>query len=131
MFLLDTNTLIYFFKGEGRVAQTLVATPAHEVAVSTVSVFELETGLRKSTDPRRRRSQFEALLDAVQLLSLDAPAARAAAGVRAALETKGQPIGPLDTLIAGIALSRDATLVTRNLDEFSRVPHLKVVDWHG
>ena len=131
MFLLDTNTLIYFFKGEGQVARTLLATPADEVAVSTVSLFELETGLRKASEPRKRRNQLDAFIGTVQLLSLDADAARAAADVRAALEIKGRPIGPLDTLIAGIALSRGATLVSRNLGEFSRVPRLRVVDWHG
>jgi tRNA(fMet)-specific endonuclease VapC len=40
------------------------------------------------------------------------------------------PIGPFDTLIAGIAVATNATLVTHNLREFSRVSGLKVVDWY-
>jgi tRNA(fMet)-specific endonuclease VapC len=39
------------------------------------------------------------------------------------------PIGAIDTLIAGVALSLDATLVTHNTREFSRVPNLEIVDW--
>lgn len=131
MFLLDTNTLIYFFKGEGGVADKLLATPPEQVAVSTVSLYELETGLRKSTSPKQRRKQLDAFTGAAQVWDLGQAAATAAADIRAALEAKGQPIGPLDTLIAGIAVARGATLVTRNLRKFSRVTKLKTVDWHG
>jgi len=60
----------------------------------------------------------------------DSAAAEAAARIRVELETHGSSIGPLDLLIAGTALSRgDATLVTNNIQEFSRVPGLHVVDW--
>jgi len=47
----------------------------------------------------------------------------------AALEKKGQPIGPMDTLIAAHAVSMDATLITHNTREFSRIPHLAIEDW--
>lgn len=49
--------------------------------------------------------------------------------MRAALEGRGRPIGPMDTLIAAHALSLDATIVTHNLREFSRIPDLRVEDW--
>ena len=49
--------------------------------------------------------------------------------VRATLERKGKPIGPLDTLIAAHALALGATLVTNNLREFRRVPNLPVESW--
>jgi tRNA(fMet)-specific endonuclease VapC len=50
--------------------------------------------------------------------------------VRVDLERRGLPIGPLDNLIAGVALARRATLVTRNTREFSRVPNLAIMDWY-
>jgi tRNA(fMet)-specific endonuclease VapC len=59
----------------------------------------------------------------------DSAAAEAAARIRVELETHCSLIGPLDLLIAGTALSRGATLVTNNIQEFSRVPGLHVVDW--
>ena len=131
MFLLDTNTLIYFFKGQGRVAERLLATPPNQIAVSSVSLYELETGIRKSSHPKLRRKQLDAFATATQVWVLDRTAAIMAADVRAALESKGTPIGPLDTLIAGIALAHAATLITRNLREFSRVPRLVSADWYG
>ncbi len=51
------------------------------------------------------------------------------ARLRAELAGQGAPIGPMDTLIAGHALSRGYTLVTGNVREFIRVPGLSVVDW--
>ena len=38
-------------------------------------------------------------------------------------------IGRADLFIASVALANDATLVTRNLKHFRRVPNLKVVNW--
>jgi tRNA(fMet)-specific endonuclease VapC len=129
MFALDTNTLIYFFKGEGRVAERLLASPPSSIAIPSVTVFEIETGIAKSADPQKRRRQLDELLDLVAILPFDRVAATTAARIRAELERGGAPIGPLDTLIAGTALANDATLVTHNTREFGRVPKLQVVDW--
>jgi len=71
MYVLDTNTLIYFFRGQGKVAERLLATPPAEVAIPAVSVYELEVGIAKSTEPTKRRRQFEELLDAVREVSND------------------------------------------------------------
>ncbi|MFA9462239.1 type II toxin-antitoxin system VapC family toxin [Thiohalorhabdus methylotrophus] len=130
MFALDTNTLIYFFKGQGRVAERLLAQPPAQIAIPMLVVYELEVGIAKSTSPERRRAQLGELLDAVTLLPFDRQAASAAADIRAALETAGQPIGPLDTLIAGTAVAHGATLVTRDVNEFARVRQLSIENWY-
>jgi tRNA(fMet)-specific endonuclease VapC len=130
MFLLDTNTLIYFFKGQGKVAKHLFATPPVDIAISSVSLYEIEVGIAKSTQPTKRRRQFDTFLEVVSVLPFDRSAARAAAMVRSELERRGLPIGPLDNLIAGIALAHRATLVTRNTREFSRLSNLAVTDWY-
>ncbi len=77
------------------------------------------------------RTQRERLLDVVHVVAFDRHAAKASAEVRVALEKRGQPIGPVDTLIAGTALACQATLVTRNTREFRRVDGLLVEDWFG
>lgn len=130
MFLLDTNTLIYFFKGQGKVAEHLFAVAPGEVAISSVSLYEIEVGIAKSAQPAKRRRQFDTFLAAVMVFPFDRAAARAAATLRVDLERRGLPIGPLDNLIAGVALTHGATLVTRNTREFSRLPGLAVIDWY-
>lgn len=131
MLALDTNTLVYFFKGIGGVAQRLQATPPREVGIPAVVLYELEVGIAKSRSPEHRRSALGALLQLARILPFDAASARCAADARARLEVAGTPIGPLDTLIAGTALAHSATLVTHNTREFSRVPGLSIVDWVG
>ncbi|MDZ7790553.1 MAG: type II toxin-antitoxin system VapC family toxin [Xanthomonadales bacterium] len=130
MYALDTNTLIYFFKGIGQVAKNLLVQPPSEIQIPTVVAYEIETGIAKSERAEARRSQFDQLLDVVHLVPFDHAAARQAARLRACLERRGTPIGPLDTLIAGTALARGATLVTHNTGEFSRVEGLNLVDWY-
>ncbi len=128
-YALDTNTLIYFFKGHGQVAGNLLATPPAEVTIPAVVVYEIETGIAKSTDPNKRKGQLAELLNAVTVLPFDGDSARRAAHLRARLERQGTPIGPMDTLIAGTALAHNATLVTHNTAEFQRVPALQLTDW--
>ncbi|GMW07422.1 MAG: hypothetical protein AMXMBFR8_22180 [Nevskiales bacterium] len=130
MFLLDTDTLIYFFRGQGRVAEHLLATAPADVAVGAITIYEIDTGIARSSDPAKRRRQLTQLLDSVNVLAFDRAAAARAADVRVTLERKGQPIGPLDTLIAGTALAHRATLVTHNTREFRRVPGLALGDWY-
>lgn len=131
MYVLDTNTLIYFFRGDGRVAERLLATSPTDIALPSVVVYELETGIAKSSDSARRRGQLDQLLRVVAVLSFGVEEAKAAAALRARLQGEGTPIGPMDTLIAGTAVAHRGVLVTRNVREFSRVPGLLVEDWYG
>jgi tRNA(fMet)-specific endonuclease VapC len=130
IFALDTNTLIYFFKGIGQVAEHLFNTPPPNIAIPAVVLYELEVGIAKSSSSGRRRAKLDELIEVVSLLPLGRNEAHAAAAVRADLERHGKPIGPLDTLIAGTALANRATLVTHNTREFGRVPNLEIVDWY-
>jgi tRNA(fMet)-specific endonuclease VapC len=65
------------------------------------------------------------------MLPFDSECAAIAARLRAELEAAGTPMAPHDTLIAATALRHQATLVTRNVREFSRVAGLLWVNWHG
>jgi tRNA(fMet)-specific endonuclease VapC len=129
MWVLDTNTLIYFFKGMGRVSETLLSHSPDSIAIPAIVLYELEVGIAKSTAPRKRRQQLKALTDATLLLPFGAAEAEAAARIRVDLEKYGQPIGHYDVLIAATALAQKATLVTHNTREFGRIKQLNVEDW--
>jgi len=130
MFALDTNTLVYFFKGTGNVKDRLLATPPRDVAIPAVVVYELEAGIWQSATPEKRRRQLDEFLAFTTILPLDRKSSSAAAEVGAALKKRGAAIGPMDTLIAGTAMAHGATLVTRNTGEFKRVAGLKLIDWY-
>lgn len=129
MYLLDTNTLIYFFKDMGNVAKTLLSKSPKDISIPSISLYELEVGIAKSNNPKKRKQQLELLTSRITVLPFAAKEAELAAMVRAELENMGTPIGPYDNLIAGIALSSNATLVTHNTKEFNRVKGLLLEDW--
>jgi tRNA(fMet)-specific endonuclease VapC len=130
MYILDTNTLIYYFKGQGNVAQNLESFRPEELVISTIVLFELQVGLAKSTSPTKRSQQLQQLLSRITLAPFDRAAALAAGTIRAQLEQQGTPIGPMDVLILGTAVALQGTIVTRNGREFSRVKGLPIVDWY-
>lgn len=131
MYLLDTNTLIYFFKQQGKVSARLQATPASQIAIASVVLLELEYGILRSTKPDLQREGVAAVLSVFRVLDLNHASAKQAAWVKYTLEKRGTPIGHCDQLIAGIALAHQCTLVTRNTAEFSRVDGLSVENWYG
>ena len=130
MWVLDTNTLIYFFRGEGNVAKEILARSPSAIGIPSIVLYELEVGIAKSTSPRKRMGQLEELIAVVQTLPFGAAEARVSAAIRSSLEKKGKPIGPYDVLIAGTAKACNATLVTRNTREFKRVRGLVLENWY-
>ena len=130
MFVLDTNTVIYFFKGSGNVSQNLLSKSPKDIGIPTIVLFELEVGIAKSRFSRKRIKQLQDLIALVQVLPFGLKEARAAASIRAQLEKKGIGIGPYDILISGTALAHQATLVTHNTKEFSRIQKLQIEDWY-
>ena len=129
-YLLDSDTLIYFFKGIGQVRSHLTEQRDSDINLCTPVLYELLTGAYKSRDPRSQLAQLEAAKKRFQILSFTAACADRSAQARAHLERLGTPIGSIDTLIAGIALAHNLTLVTRNTREFERVPGLNIENWH-
>ncbi|MEW5741149.1 MAG: PIN domain-containing protein [Myxococcota bacterium] len=128
--LLDTCTVSDYFRRRGAVAAALHAVAPHELAISTVTEFEMRFGLARQ--PRLAPSlgrQVNAFLQVVRVLPFDREDAAASGLIRATLERAGRPIAPLDALIAGVAVAKGLTLVTSNEDEFSRVPGLAVENW--
>lgn len=129
-YLLDTNTCIYLLNGRHpELAKKLASVSATEVGVSSVAWFELMFGAAKSTQRSEVEQRLRTFARQIEVVPLDAAASEAAAVVRAELEQAGKPIGSFDTLIAGHALARTATLVTHNIREFKRVRGLRTTDW--
>jgi tRNA(fMet)-specific endonuclease VapC len=128
--LLDTNICIYLIKKRPpSVLKRFDALPAGTVAISSITVAELEFGVQKSQYPSQNQQALEQFLLPLVILDFDHEAARTYGKLRAWLETRGKTIGALDMLIAAHALSKGLPLATNNAREFSRVPGLKVLNW--
>ena len=129
MYILDTNTLIYFFKGMGNVSGKLLATSPKEIGIPSVVLYELEYGIEKSNSPEKRQAQLQEMCSVAEVLPFKQKEARCSALIRADLEKKGTPIGQYDLLIAGVAVAHQGILVTNNTKEFNRVLDLKLENW--
>lgn len=129
-YMLDTNICIYMIrKRSPHALSRLTACVPGSVAVSSITVAELQFGVSKSQYPAQNQQALDMFLIPLQIADFDYQAASAYGQIRAALESLGQPIGALDMLIAAHALSLDALLITNNVFEFSRVPGLALEDW--
>jgi tRNA(fMet)-specific endonuclease VapC len=130
IYLLDTNICIYIIKKKPvNVLERFKELSLGSVGVSTITLAELEYGIRKSASPEKNLEALNQFLVPLDILSFDYEATIAYGKIRAELEKKGTPIGPLDTLIAAHALSLNLTLVTNNEKEFNRIVALKVENW--
>jgi tRNA(fMet)-specific endonuclease VapC len=129
-YLLDTNICIYLIKRKP--VSILAKFNEHavgDIGISTISVAELSYGVQKSKFRDQNQQALLQFLGPLVIAEFDTDAAFVYGQVRAGLEARGTPIGPLDTMIAGHAVSLGVTVVTNNEREFSRVPKLKVENW--
>ncbi|SMC46733.1 type II toxin-antitoxin system VapC family toxin [Rhizobium sp. RU36D] len=126
-FLLDTNVVIAIMKGSPAVLSRIRQHHPSDFGLPSVVLHELYFGAYKS---KRAAENLERVAQLrFDVLALDPEDARVAGEVRAVLEVNGQPIGAYDVLIAGQAIARGLTLITRNTREFVRVPNLSVENW--
>ncbi len=128
--LLDTNICIYIIKRKPKkVLQKFNTYQLGDIGISSITVAELEFGVQKSQfSPKNQQALTQFLLPLV-IVDFNSTAANVYGVIRATLEKQGTPIGSLDTLIAAHALSLKTTLITNNVEEFRRVPGLKLENW--
>ena len=128
-YLLDTNILTDLIKNPGgRVKERISKVGEANVCTSIIVACELRFGARKKNAPLLT-ARMERLLQAIEILPLDADVDRAYAEVRAMLEALGRPSGANDMLTAAHAVNEDCILVTNNESEFVHVAGLVVENW--
>lgn len=129
-YLLDTNTCIYIIRKKPiQVLERFQSLPLGGVGISTITLAELQYGVVKSAHPEKNQQALQQFLIPLEIVEFDYEASVVYGEIRTYLEKIGQPIGPLDMLIAAHAKSLDVTIVTNNEKEFRRVPDLKVENW--
>jgi tRNA(fMet)-specific endonuclease VapC len=128
-YMLDTNIVSSFMRDpKGPVQRRALTAGAGAGCVSIITAAELRFGATKVASERLRKHAEDAF-DLFPVVAFEPPADATYAEIRAVLERKGSPIGPMDLLIAAHALALDLTLVTANHREFARVSGLRVENW--
>lgn len=128
-FLLDTNILSSLIRDpHGRIAERIKTVGETSVCTSIIVAAELRYGAAKKASGKLT-SQVAAVLGAIDILPFDSPADESYGAIRAKLELAGASIGGNDLIIAAQALTLGLTLVTDNVQEFSRVDRLRIENW--
>lgn len=100
-----------------------------ELFISAVTVFELEYGAAKSMWGDKTRIRLALFLAPFTIIPFDTNDAVVAGRIRGELVKSGISSGPYDVQIAAQGLARNLTVITHSVDDFSRVPGLRVEDW--
>ena len=122
MIIADTDVLVDFLRGGGAAARVELELSTGSLRTTVVAAFELWQGAHTA----RAEQNVKTLLEALEILPLDARAAEFAGGVRRLLLGRGSDIGVADSLVAGICLRQDGTLLTRNREHFERIEGLRL-----
>jgi tRNA(fMet)-specific endonuclease VapC len=128
--LLDTDTLSLLRKGHQPVSYhaSLYIQQFGQLSFTELSYYEVTRGL-KAKQATAQLAEFESFCRLHEILPYTHTAAAYAADIWADLKQRGQLIGEIDVLIAGVALSEGLAVVTRNTRHFGRVAGLTVIDW--
>jgi len=127
-YMLDTDSVSYALRGQGRVAARLLEHRPSDICISSITLAELSFGAEAKRSQTIRRA-IRSFTKDVAVVPFDQACAERFGVVAVSLATRGQPIGVYDTLVAAQALCLGLTVVTNNTRHFSRVPGLAVENW--
>jgi len=130
MYLLDTNIVSYWMRGDRSVINRIKKYTPADLFLSTITLAEILYGIEKSSVKKKeRRIKIDQITSVLGIYPFDEAAAFQYAIIRVQLEKKGNIISERDTQIASIAMANKLIIVTHNVKEFGRVEKLKVQDW--
>lgn len=129
-FMLDTDICIYLKnRRPPAVAERFANLQPGEVVISMITYGELYNGAMKSKEADAALKNLQLLGERLPVQPMTVEVATHYGVIRSGLEKAGEIIGGNDLWIAAHALELDLSLVTNNMNEFKRVPGLKVENW--
>ncbi|MFW6251036.1 MAG: type II toxin-antitoxin system VapC family toxin [Alkalispirochaetaceae bacterium] len=129
MYLIDTDIIIYSFKGNSVVKENLTNHRMDPMAISVITYGEMVYGARRSRQVERNLATVRRVAEIYPVLPVTQSVVETFAEIRAELHATGTPLDDMDLLIAATALSHNLTLVTNNEKHFSRIPGVSLVNW--
>jgi predicted nucleic acid-binding protein len=126
-YILDSDILIYFLKGEKEVIKKVLSLQNDELYITIINYTELLYGIYNSNKISQNREKILPFLDNFKILQFDKNASEIFAKLKAKLNKQGKIIADMDLMIASIAISNKAILYTNNLKHFNRIDELKML----
>lgn len=129
MYLLDTDTLIYFLKGHPGVVERFRASAATPKAFSVITYGELIYGCRKSERVAENLARVYRLAELYPVVDVTRATMDTFGEIKARLSASGVTVDDFDLLIGCTALALNYAVVTNNAKHYRHIPGLKVVNW--
>jgi tRNA(fMet)-specific endonuclease VapC len=128
-FLLDTDTCIFWLRGNPNLHAHLTDVRPKELAISSITLAELRYGAAYSERPNANHQAIDDFIRPLNVIGLKAKAADVFGDMKADLRRKGLLIEDMDLLIAATAYAYELTLVTNNSSHFERIVGLRLENW--
>ena len=129
IYILDTDICIYWLKGDDSIEKKIVQVGFSNICITVITECELFYGAFKSAKKEKNLSVIGELKSKINTLHTVEGVSPIYGKLKSELGNKGQTIDDADLLIASIALSNNAILVTNNISHFKRIPGLKIEHW--
>lgn len=129
IYLLDTDTIIYWLKGNQNISRKVLVEGFHNIAASDITKAELYYGAFKSQKMSENLASIKTLSERVSFLPFNDPAQTLFGENKARLEREGKRLDDMDLMIAATALAFNLVLVTNNSGHFERIPGLRIKNW--
>ncbi|MBI5025293.1 MAG: type II toxin-antitoxin system VapC family toxin [Nitrospirae bacterium] len=129
-YILDTDICIYWLKGNENIERNIISGGLENVFITVITECELFYGAFKSTKKEKNLAVVEDLKKKIRTLHTKEGTSYIYGKIKSELEGKGQILDDADLLIASIAISNNATLVTNNTEHFKRIKDLKIENWN-
>ena len=129
MYLLDTDTIIYNFKGNEAIKKNLKLHLEDPLKISVITLMELYFGAYKSEKVNINLAKIRTLENTFEIIETNKNSAETYGMLKASLEKAGTPLDDFDLIIASCALAHNLTLVTNNVKHFNRIEGMKITNW--
>jgi tRNA(fMet)-specific endonuclease VapC len=127
-YLIDTDICSAHLRGDQSVTRKFMS-HLGELHISVVTLGELLSWTLRANCPHRYHASLQQFLGDVNVVDVDEQVAQRFGEIRAHLFDHGTPVASIDVLIGATALIHDLTMVTHNVQHFSKIPGLTVEDW--
>lgn len=129
-FLIDTDILSYYFKGDPEVVKKFNTYLDHFdlIEISLVTYYEITSGLL-AKNALKQLAVFEDFAAENIVIPLTEKSVKISAELYSSLRQSGNTLDDIDLLIAGVAIENEMTLVTNNERHFGRIPGMKIENW--
>ncbi len=129
MYLLDTDIVIYWLKGNTAIERRSLEAGIENLGISIISIAELYFGAFKSQQVLKNKRNVKIVASTIANVGFDKKSAEKFGEIKAMLSMNGVMLPDADIMIAAIAIANNRILVTNNLQHFKRIQDLQIENW--